>query len=212
MLRLRLSLFLCAFILFSVFSYAKEQDDKFDRIVVIRNKLENNDAYSLSQKDLQNLPFSHPIEALNTTFVNLQSRLPVDSMQADFSLRGSNYQGVRILLNGQRINDPQTGHHNSDIPVTKEDISNISILSNISPLGVGPDAVGGTVNFITKKPEGRRVTLELSAGEYASYGQLLSISNKIKDLGFRFSVENKASRALAMTLILRNLLPIWHLP
>lgn len=180
----------------SCFSICHAEDKYYglDKIVVIRNKESFTSQYSLDDNGLAVLPFSSPIEALSTLPLNLQARSPNSSIQTDFSLRGSNFQGVRMLLDGQRINDPQTGHHNSDIPLTKEDLLSVEVLPGISPLNLGPDAIGGTVNFVTKRPEGKKVVLELSGGEYQTWGQLFSISDKLKDLGLRFSIENKRSR------------------
>jgi len=184
------------FILFiSCFSICRADDNYYglDKIVVIRNQESFISQYSLDYEDLISLPFSSPVEALSILPLNLQARSPNSSIQTDFSLRGSNFQGVRILLDGQRINDPQTGHHNSDIPLTKEDVTAVDVIAGISPLSLGPDAIGGTVNFITKRPEERRVVLELSGGNYQSSGQLFSLSERINDLGVRVSIENKES-------------------
>ncbi len=49
-------------------------------------------------------------------------------VQADLSMRGGSFEQVLVLLNGVRINDPQTGHHNLNIPVSTSDIERIEIL------------------------------------------------------------------------------------
>jgi len=38
--------------------------------------------------------------------------------QADVSIRGSTFEQVAILIDGVRVNDIQTGHHNLDIPLS----------------------------------------------------------------------------------------------
>src|SRR5690242_13964554 len=47
--------------------------------------------------------------------VNLQRRGPND-IQTDISLRGGSFGQALVLLNGMRLNDPQTAHHNMDLP------------------------------------------------------------------------------------------------
>ena len=49
--------------------------------------------------------------------LNLQARAP-NGVQADLSLRGTTFEQSLILLNGLRINDPETGHLNLDIPIS----------------------------------------------------------------------------------------------
>ncbi len=197
MFNIKGGIFFVFFIIHCSVSFAQDNNTLLDKIIVVKSKKAFEGYYSLGGDILQNLPFNAPVEILSGTFINLQARSPNSSIQADFSLRGSNFQGVRVLLDGRRINDPQTGHHNADIPLTKEDLSSIDILSGVSPLGFGPDAIGGAVNFVTKRPKEKKVVLELSGGESGSYGQLFSLSDKINDLGLRFSVENRGSRGFS---------------
>lgn len=197
MFKTKSGIFIILFIAHLSICFAEDNYSGLDKIVVVKNKKSFNGYYSLNSQDFISLPFSSPVEALSISPVNLQSRSPNGSIQSDFSLRGSNFQGVRMLLDGQRINDPQTGHHNSDIPITNEDISEVEILPGVSPLNFGPDAIGGSVNFITKRPEERKLVLELTGGEYQTFGGLVSLSDKINNLGVRFSIEDKESRGFS---------------
>ena len=47
--------------------------------------------------------------------LDVQRRGPA---QADLSLRGSGFEQVLVLVDGVPVNDPQTGHHNLDLPIT----------------------------------------------------------------------------------------------
>ena len=165
-----------------------------EKIVVSKNRNLLLRQYSLDPADFDTLPYNSPIEALNALPLDLQSRSPHNAIQADYSLRGSNFQDVLILLNGERINDPQTGHFNSDIPFTSADISRLQVLPSASSSSFGPDAIGGAVNFVVKKPNERKCVLELSGGQYETFSQLFSVSDKIKGLGIRLSVENEQSK------------------
>src|SRR5579872_1448623 len=46
--------------------------------------------------------------------LDLQQRAP-DGVQADLSIRGGSFGQTLLLINGQRVNDAQSGHHNLDI-------------------------------------------------------------------------------------------------
>ena len=55
-------------------------------------------------------------------FLNLDSSVDLrqrgqSNIQTDVSIRGSTFGQTLILLNGLRLNDVQSGHHNLDIPV-----------------------------------------------------------------------------------------------
>ncbi len=184
-------LFLFVFILPA---YA-QNSDAFDleRITITKAKVHLLTPYSLAADDLDNLPYPCAVESLGSMPLDLQSRSPKDAIQTDFSLRGSTFQGVLVLLNGQRINDPQTAHHNSDIPLTKEDIEEIQVIPGAGSSLFGPDAIGGAVNFLVKKPQTRKLVLETGFGPDKNKSQLFSYSDKINNFGMRVSVENKES-------------------
>ena len=60
-----------------------------------------------------------------------------------------------ILVNGLRVNDPETGHLNLDIPVPLDAITRIDILHGSGSTFYGSDAIGGAVNLLTGKPARR---------------------------------------------------------
>ena len=80
--------------------------------------------------------------------VNLQQRAP-NGVQADLTILGSTFAETLVLLNGLRMNDAQTAHHDMDIPIPLEAISHIEVLHGAGSTYYGSDAMGGAVNFVT---------------------------------------------------------------
>src|SRR5438067_13812629 len=78
--------------------------------------------------------------------LDLTERAP-NGVQADLSIRGSSFGQTLILLNGQRLNDPQSGHHNLDVPVPLESISRVEVLRGSGSTLYGSDAVAGVINI-----------------------------------------------------------------
>jgi outer membrane receptor for ferrienterochelin and colicins len=66
------------------------------------------------------------------------------------SLRGSNAEQVLVLLDGQRLNNPQTGQLDLSM-ISLEEIERIEILRGGSSAIYGADAIGGVLNMITRK-------------------------------------------------------------
>ena len=105
------------------------------------------------------------------TSLNLQSRSP-NGVQADLSIRGTTFEQSLILLNGLRINDPETGHLNLDIPVPLDALSRIEVLHGSGSTFYGSDAIGGAVNLITQRPTASpRISLIAKSGA-GNYGSL----------------------------------------
>ena len=71
-----------------------------------------------------------------------------------------------MLLNGQRLNDAQSGHHNMDIPVPLEAVSRIEVMRGSGSTMYGSDAVGGVINIITEPPESTEFRLRTAVGNF----------------------------------------------
>ena len=70
--------------------------------------------------------------------------------QTDLSVRGGGFGQVLVLVDGVRLNDSQSGHHNADIPVPVERIARVEIVRGTGSSLYGADAVVGAINIITK--------------------------------------------------------------
>jgi outer membrane cobalamin receptor len=121
--------------------------------------------------------------------VDLKQR-GADGVQADLSIRGATFQQSLILLNGLRVNDAQTGHHDMDVPVPLESISRVEVLHGAGSTLYGADALGGAVNFITGAPGATEVRARIGFGNFGFNQQRLMGSY----LGSRWSERVTASR------------------
>ena len=81
--------------------------------------------------------------------VDVQSRGGY-GMQSDLTLRGSTFNGVLLLLDGARLNDPMTGHFLMDLPVPLSEIVRVEVLRGPAAALYGPDALGGVVHLMTR--------------------------------------------------------------
>src|SRR5215207_6518424 len=101
--------------------------------------------------------------------VEVQARGPMGS-QSDIVLRGGTFQQVLVILDGVRLNDPNTGHFTSYIPIAPTEIERIEILKGASSAIYGSEAVGGVIHIITKTFSGKKavssVIGQVTAGEY----------------------------------------------
>jgi len=91
-----------------------------------------------------------------------------NNIQTDVSLRGSTFGQTLVLLNGMRLNDVQSGHHNMDVPVPVESLERVEILKGSGSTLYGSDAIGGVVNFITSTPEASEFRIRGAAGSFGT--------------------------------------------
>ena len=74
--------------------------------------------------------------------------------QADYSVRGGTFNGVVLLVDGARFNDPMTGHFLSDFPVPLAEVARVEVLRGPDAAAWGPDATGGVVHVVTRTASG----------------------------------------------------------
>ena len=101
----------------------------------------------------------------NVSGLDIRSR-GAFGMQADIGIRGGTFDQAMVLLNGINITDPQTGHHNLNIPVDISTIERIEILQGPGARVFGPNAFSGAVNIITRKSEQPFLNVMLEGGQH----------------------------------------------
>ena len=118
----------------------------------------------LTQDDLQRLPNRSINELLaNIPGVDVRQRGPFGS-QADISIDGGSFEQTAILLNGVKITDPQSAHHNMNLPVPLEAIDRIEIIRGPASRIFGINALTGAINIVTKKIESNQISAQVYGG------------------------------------------------
>jgi iron complex outermembrane receptor protein len=132
---------------------------------------------TLELSDPAQLPlFSSPVDWLRfDPSLNLEERGP-NGVQADLSLRGSSFEQTLVLVDGLRVNDPETGHLNFDLPIPLEAIQRVDILHGSGSTFFGSDAIGGAVDLVTAAPAHASASLRLGGGSLGATEQHLQAS------------------------------------
>lgn len=107
--------------------------------------------------------------------VDLQQR-GAAGVQSDVSIRGASFEQTLVLLNGLRVNDPQTSHFNLDIPVPLDAVSGLDVLHGAGSTLYGSDAIGGVVNVRTASPGSNSLRLRSGVGSYGMNSQAALLS------------------------------------
>jgi iron complex outermembrane receptor protein len=107
--------------------------------------------------------------------LDLRQRAP-NGLQGDLSIRGGGFGQTLVLMDGLRMNDVQSGHHNLDIPTPLEAITRIEVLKGSGSTMYGSDAVGGVVNLITHAPERTEIRLRTAVGNFGTNQQRGDVS------------------------------------
>lgn len=177
---------------FASLSLSSVQANEFDDSIELDAQVVSGSLYSnpvaaaafnvtvLEQADLQRLPVNNIIDALEyVSGIDVRKR-GIAGIQADVGIRGSTYEQTLVLLDGVRMNDPQTGHHNFDLPIAFEDIERIEIVKGPGAAQYGPSSNGGVINIVSRKEitteTGRKAKLNVQRGSYDYERYALSLA------------------------------------
>ncbi len=136
--------------------------------------------------------------------VDVRARAP-GGVQADVSIRGGSFGQTLVLLNGQRLNDAQTGHHDMDIPVPLEAVDRIEVLRGSGSTLYGSDAVGGVLNIITRQPEATEARVSVAAGNFGVNEERVTLGTVFKKLSEELSFSRDFSTGFMPDRDYRNL-------
>ncbi len=144
----------------------------------ITNQQIKNTARNVSVIDQKTIEAS-PVKTIDGV---LQYALNVDvrsrssaGVQADISIRGGHYDQTLIMVDGVKVNDPQTGHHSLNFPIALSQIERIEVLQGGASRVFGPSAFSGVINIITKKVDKSNIHLLASAGQFNTQQLGLSV-------------------------------------
>jgi len=165
----------------------------------------NRNVTVISNDEIKTWPVNSVAQVLSRVAgVDIQTR-GSRGMQADVTMRGSTFEQVLVMVDGVRMNDPQTGHHNLDIPFELADIDRIEVLRGNGSSVYGPDAFGGVINIISANPEKRGFSSQAGYAEHATYFTGASYAFKTGPVSNRISAAYRGSNGYSRGTDFQNL-------
>ncbi len=181
---------------------AEEEGIDIERIVVTPSRIkediqETGQKVDLITREDIELSSANDLAELLTDFtsVNISSYGGVGANK-NIRMRGSSSAQVLVMIDGRPINNPRDGQVDfSSIPL--DNIERVELVHGPSSSLYGSQAMGGTVNIITKQPpEGEKPKTELlsSFGTFETYSETLLHGAKINDFSYLVSGAYQSSQ------------------
>jgi vitamin B12 transporter len=103
-------------------------------------------------------------------------------------LRGANSEHTLVLLDGVELNDPINPSRSADLAhLLLANVERIEVLRGPQSPLYGSDALGGVVNIISRREEGRpRLTLTSSGGTFGTINAQAAVSGAAKKVNYSF--------------------------
>lgn len=126
--------------------------------------LQNRNITILDKAQIDRLPVQSVNELLSfVSGVDVRQRGPWGA-QADISIDGGTFEQTTILVNGVKMNDPQTGHNSMNLPIPLKAIERIEVLRGSAARIYGINSLTGAINIVTVKPSESSIAVQLTAG------------------------------------------------
>jgi len=172
--------FLSALLLSALLGNAQETELKTDslkEVVVTSSRIdlpfkENSRTIQIvTSEDIKKLGVTNVADALQQVAGIDVRRQGVNGMQADLYIRGGGFDQTLLLIDGIKVDDPQTGHHTMNLALPIEVIKRIEVIKGPAARVFGQNAFTGAVNIVTKDVEENSLIAKVQGG---SFGQFIA--------------------------------------
>jgi iron complex outermembrane receptor protein len=164
--------------------YAQKDTVKLKEVEVSSNRI----SLPFSKTSRTIIIISHQ-EIVNSAATNLADLLQnvagvdirrrgIDGMQSDLYIRGGNFDQTLLLIDGVKMDDPQTGHHTMNGILSLENIERIEIIKGPAARIYGQNAFTGAINIVTKSVTENAATINLYYGSYENKKGEVAMSHK----------------------------------
>ena len=157
-------------------SIALAQNTELKEVQVSATRIELNEAdlpkqvIVITAEEISRMAANSVSEVLEyAAGLDVRNRGVMDA-QTDISIRGGSFDQTLILVDGVKMNDPQTGHHAMNLSLSKEQIERIEIIPSGAARVFGAGAFAGAINIITKKADKPSLRIEGIGGMHGLVG------------------------------------------
>ena len=159
---------------------------------------------TISKEEIQKSTATNVSELLQQIAGLDVRRRGAEGMQADLYIRGGSFDQTLLLIDGIKVEDPQTGHHTMNMTLPLEVIEKIEIIKGASSRIYGQNAFTGAINIITKKDIENNISLAISGGSFNQKRASITIQKEYENSEILFNYNRKESEGYRYNTDFKN--------
>ena len=170
-------------ITFSFYSQEQPQEEQLDEVVVTSSRIdlpfkENSRTITIITSEQIEHSAATNVADLLQEFAGVDiRRRGVAGMQSDLYIRGGGFDQTLLLIDGFKVEDPQTGHHTMNMVLPLDVIERIEIIKGPAARVFGQNAFTGAINIVTKKHPEKSLALEVQTGSFGQKNASITAGN-----------------------------------
>ena len=195
----------------SLSAQKNKEEIKLDEIEIlssprieIQNSQNSISVLTISKEEINNSTATNVSELLQQIAGIDIRRRGVEGMQADLYIRGGSFDQTLLLIDGIKVEDPQTGHHTMNMTLPLEVIEKIEITKGAASRIYGQNAFTGAVNIITKKEIKDNISLGITVGSFDQKRGSITIQKEYENSNLLVNYNRKESEGYRYNTDFKN--------
>lgn len=203
----RFILFIISFLFISIpFSlYAQAKEITLEEVVVTATRVETpmeeiaSSVTVISSLEIERKQKTHVLEVLRGVPGLNVVQTGGTGRQTSIFIRGANSEHTLVMIDGVEVNDPISPGRSFDFAhLAVDNIERIEVLRGPQSTLYGSDAIGGVINIITKKGEGKpKFFLSAEGGSFTTFRETAGLSGGNKWINYSLGLSRYDTKGIS---------------